>query len=227
MERGSIVRAIVAWLGALALAGLALLTIVQQRTISRLREREQGLQGDLSELERSRAQTPEAAAFTNQEAELAQLRENTRDLMRLRNEVRQLRDQAGETALLREANARLLELVQHVQLSSNQQAVVAAVRKKGAVLGIFARSASDPQAGATAAASSAGVVVVGLDSESPAMQSGLRSGDVVIRLDGRPVDTLAQLQIEMLTKQPGETVMLDVVRGNEVLRIPVKTRAMP
>jgi S1-C subfamily serine protease len=105
--------------------------------------------------------------------------------------------------------------------------VVAAVRKKGAVLGVFARSANDPQAGTTAPATSTGVVVIGLDSGSPAMQSGLRPGDVIIRLDGRPVDTLAQLQIEMLTKQPGETVMLDVVRGNEVLRIPVKTRAMP
>ena len=220
-------RAIVVWLVALALAGLAVVTIVQQGTISRLREHEQGLQGELAELERSRAQTPEAASLTNQEAELDQLRDSTRDLMRLRNEVRQLREQAAEVALLREANARLLGLLQNVRLSSNEQAVVAAVRKKGAILGIFARSANDPQAGAPPAASSTGVVVIGLDSESPAMQSGLRSGDVIIRLDGRPVDTLAQLQIEMLTKQPGETVMLDVVRNNEVLRIPVKSRAMP
>jgi S1-C subfamily serine protease len=58
-------------------------------------------------------------------------------------------------------------------------------------------------------------------------QSGLRVGDVIVAVDGRPVSTGPQVQSEMLTRQPGQTVLLDVTRGNEVLRIPTQTRAWP
>jgi C-terminal processing protease CtpA/Prc len=226
MERGSTLRAIVFWLGALALAGLAVLAIVQQGTISQLREREQGLQGDLAELNRLRAPAPEAAPATNQNAELEQLRENTRDLLRLRNEVRQLREQSADAELLRAANAQLLRLVQSLRLSPTQEAAVATVRSQGAVLGIYARSANELPPGSTPAPRETGVAVLGVDANSPAAQSDLKPGDLILRLDGRQVDSLPQLQIEMLTKKPGETVLLDVLRNNEVLRLPVRTRAL-
>ena len=105
--------------------------------------------------------------------------------------------------------------------------MVASVRKQGAVLGVYARSVKDPLPGAPAVASSTGVLVLGMDAKSPVASSGLKAGDVILRLDGRPVDTLAQLQMEMLTKQPGETVVLDVLRNSQMLRIPVTTRSLP
>jgi|WetSurMetagenome_2_1015567.scaffolds.fasta_scaffold347705_2 C-terminal processing protease CtpA/Prc len=214
------------WCGALALAGLAALAVFHQRTISQLREGEQAVKGDLAELESLRAQRQEVPAPQSRDAELEQLRENTRDLLRLRNEVRQLREQAADAELLRAANAQLLQLLQSIRLSPTQEAAVAAVRTKGAVLGIYARSAGDLPPGALAVARSAGVAVIGVDPNSPAVQSDLKSGDLIVRLDGRPVETLVQLQIEMLTKKPGETVVLDVFRNNELLRLPVKTRAL-
>ena len=208
----------------LALLGLVCLAVVQQQTLSQSRAVNQEI---TKELERLRAENKEVQRLQIQAAESDQLRENTRDLMRLRNEVRQLRNQQEETELLRAANAQLLQLLQGMHLSSNQEAVVAAVRKKGAVLGIYARPANDPQAAALVTPRDSGVVVMGVDPNSPVAQSDLKVGDIIIRLDGRQIDTFGQLQIEMLTKQPGETVVLDVIRSNAAVRIPVKSRSWP
>jgi C-terminal processing protease CtpA/Prc len=216
MERGSAIRVIASWFGLLAVAGMVLLAVSQQKTISRLRDRERR---DAAELERLRAETRDVLRLRAQESEIAGLRENTRDLLRLRSEVRHLRDQEQQSEVLQAANTRLLELIETFPLSSNQEAVVAAVRKRGAVLGIYPRSANDAPGG--------GVIVAGIDPNSPVARSDLKVGDQIIRLDGRPIETVAQLQIEMLDKKPGDIVRLDVVRNGAVIQIPVNTRAWP
>ena len=63
--------------------------------------------------------------------------------------------------------------------------------------------------------------------DAPAAKSGLQSGDIIIGLDGRAVGSAAQLQVEMLTRKPGDTVLLDVMRKDQVVRVPVQTRAWP
>jgi S1-C subfamily serine protease len=72
-----------------------------------------------------------------------------------------------------------------------------------------------------------GAFVVGIDANSPVAESGIKAGDVIIGLDGRRIETSGQLQAEMLTRKPGETVVLDVVRGGTTLRFQVKTRGWP
>ena len=202
--------------GLLALVILVFLNLEQRNTIDQLRAAQRS---NLEELERLRATTNEAGRPRNQEAEINQLRENTRDVMRLRNEVRRLRDQEQQSEVLQTANAQLLELIQTFQLSSNQAAAVNAVRKRGAVLGIVPRPATDAPGG--------GVIVGGIDAGSPVAQSDLKVGDQIIRLDGKRIETIAQLQIEMLNRKPGETVRLDVVRNGAVIQIPINTRAFP
>jgi len=198
-----------------AALALALLALDQRSTIQRLSAAQRE---NLEELERLRARTNEVQHAENQEAEIGQLRENTRDLLRLRNEVRRLRDQSQQSEIPPAANTRLLELIETFQLSSNQAAAVAAIRKRGAVLGIFPSPATNVPGG--------GVIVGGIDPNSPVAQSDLKVGDQIIRLDGKHIETIAQLQIEMLDRKPGETVRLDVVRNGAVLQIPVSTRAL-
>ena len=197
-----------------ALAGL---NVSQYHALS---HQAQLIQAQKLELEKLQAENQGLRGLRDQQAEIDELRENTRDLMRLRNEVRQLQDQARQAELLKTANDQLLQLVQNSALSPEQQSRVAAIRSKGAALGIV------PAAG-SGASDTAGVRVGAIAPNAPASNSGLKIGDVVLRVDGHETGTLAQLQSEMLTKQPGETVVLDVLRSNEVVRLPVQTMSLP
>jgi C-terminal processing protease CtpA/Prc len=227
MQRRSATRVIGIGFGALALLGLVCLTAVQQRTVARLHGENQSLQENAKELEQLRVEVKEAQRLRNQEAEIQQLREENKDLPRLRNEVHQLREQQQEVEALRTANAGLLQAIQGVNLSSNQQAMVAAARKEGAILGISVRSANDPQNAQAPPVSYNGAVVTWIDPNSPVAGSGLKVGDIIVRIDGRPIENAAQLQAEMLARKPGDTVTLDLVRNDAAVRVSVKTRGWP
>ena len=210
-------------LAVLALLGLAALAMLQRDQLGVLRAQNEALQADAKELDRLRVENQAAQHLRNQETEIQQLRENTKELLRLRNEVRELREQRQELESLRAANAQLLGAVQgSVNLPTNQLALVTAARRKGSVLGVSISPVTDPRLGGRA-----GVMVTGLAANSRATDSGLKPGDLIRALDGRAIETPAQLQTEMLTRKPGETVLVDVLRGNDALRLQVETRAWP
>jgi len=145
--------------------------------------------------------------------------ETTRELLRLRSEVTQLRKQLAELEALRAANAELLQALQNTpQLSPTQMARVVEARRKGAILGVVIQPAPAGQSG---------VLIAGLDPQSPAATSGLQPGDLIYALDGRPIPNAGVLQAEMLTRTPGETVVVDVLRSNTPLRFQVRTRPFP
>ena len=64
-----------------------------------------------------------------------------------------------------------------------------------------------------------GAVVTGVSSEGPGAQAGLEVGDLILRVDGRPIQ-LAQRLLEELERQPaGSTVRLDLLRNGEPRRV--------
>lgn len=48
--------------------------------------------------------------------------------------------------------------------------------------------------------------------ESPAIRAGLAPGDIILAVNGRPVESVGDLQRRLRAHQPGETVTLDVVK---------------
>jgi C-terminal processing protease CtpA/Prc len=204
----------------LALAAVLIsIAVVQQGEIRELREQNEVLQTNRKEPEHVESQDSQQLRL--QAAEIERLREETKDLLRLRNEVRQLHEQLRELEVLRVANAQLLQAAQGTaNMPTNQAALISAARKQGAILGIHLRPVTDTQ-------TDPGAFVVGIDANSPVAESGIKAGDVIIGLDGRRIETSGQLQAEMLTRKPGETVVLDVVRGGTTLRFQVKTRGWP
>ena len=204
-------------LGLAALGGLLFVNSSQRKELSRQTEL---LRSQNSELEKLRAENKTLGGLKDQQTEIEQLRENTRDLMRLRNEVRQLQDQARQAELLKAANDQLLQLVQAAHLSPDQQSRVTAIRARGAALGVVPVMVPD-------ANGTPGVRIAAIAPNAPALHSGLQLGDTILRVDGHATESLAQLQIEMLTKQPGETVVIDVLRSNEVVHLPVQTMPLP
>ncbi len=56
----------------------------------------------------------------------------------------------------------------------------------------------------------------------PADRGGLRSGDLIVRIDGQPVHVFGDLLSYLLTqKSPGDSVVLEVLRGDQQLELTV------
>jgi serine protease Do/serine protease DegQ len=52
-------------------------------------------------------------------------------------------------------------------------------------------------------------------------KAGLRSGDVILKVDGRDIENFAQLRLVISQKSPGTRVQLDILRDKKPSRIPV------
>ena len=61
-----------------------------------------------------------------------------------------------------------------------------------------------------------GVTVGEFSEKSAAKEKGMKKGDRIVALDGKPIQTSADIQIAMLDKQPGDRVQLELLRaGNK------------
>src|SRR5574341_270933 len=84
-----------------------------------------------------------------------------------------------------------------------------------AVIGVSIRDADPADAEDVGLGEVRGVVVQDFipdASASPAGRAGLQQGDVIVALDGQPVEYVAQLQQRVGFKKPGETVRVTVLR---------------
>lgn len=66
-----------------------------------------------------------------------------------------------------------------------------------------------------------GAVVTDVTPNSPGSKAGLKTGDVITELDGRPVSDSGELQMKTTQKHPGDTIHLQVVRDGQTLSLPV------
>jgi putative serine protease PepD len=80
---------------------------------------------------------------------------------------------------------------------------------------------------ATAAKVSQGIFVSGVVTGGPAASAGLRSGDVITKINGKPATSNIQLQELTLTKKPGDTVPLEFLRDGKQTSATVTLGAQP
>ncbi|MCO6418268.1 trypsin-like peptidase domain-containing protein [Siccirubricoccus sp. KC 17139] len=72
-----------------------------------------------------------------------------------------------------------------------------------------------------------GVLVAGIERNSPAGRAGLRQGDIVIAINGDRVDTSRALVRTVAAVPPGQTVRLTVVRDGREREVPVQVGRRP
>jgi len=72
-----------------------------------------------------------------------------------------------------------------------------------------------------------GVLVMAIRPETPAYNSGLKPGDVITQIDGAPVASARDLQKQVLDKQIGQSVHLNVMRDGKTFAVSVKTGLQP
>ncbi len=92
--------------------------------------------------------------------------------------------------------------------------LVATGKVQRAALGIEVKDATETDAEYVGLKEIRGVVVGGFPAgiDSPAKQAGLEAGDVIVTVDGQPVDYVAQLQQVVGFKHPGDAVKIEVAR---------------
>src|SRR5437764_14309596 len=98
-----------------------------------------------------------------------------------------------------------------------------------AVMGIGITDADENDAAAVGLKQITGVGVRSYsDDDSPAKKAGIELGDVIVALDGQPVDNPPQLQQKVAFKKPGESVEITVLRqGGERKTITVRLARAP
>ncbi len=72
-----------------------------------------------------------------------------------------------------------------------------------------------------------GVVVRTIEPDTPAYRSDLKPADVIVEVDGQPVNSDRELQKRILSKKVGDTVQLTVIRKGKSIKVPVVTGELP
>jgi serine protease Do len=71
-----------------------------------------------------------------------------------------------------------------------------------------------------------GAVISEVEPDTPGAKAGLRTGDVITELDGKPVTDAGQLQMTVAQKRPGDTIHLQVVRDSKPTSVSVTLEAL-
>jgi serine protease Do len=71
-----------------------------------------------------------------------------------------------------------------------------------------------------------GALISQVDPDAPGGKAGLRTGDVITELDGKPVTDAGQLQAVVGQKRPGDTIHLQVVRDSKPTSVSVTLEAL-
>ena len=87
-------------------------------------------------------------------------------------------------------------------------------RVRRAILGVSIQDLTPADAQAAGLKEIRGALVGGSTpgQESPAAKAGIEAGDVIIAIDGQPIDRVAQLQRLIRNHKPGDVVTVDVMR---------------
>lgn len=88
-------------------------------------------------------------------------------------------------------------------------------------IGVAVQSVTAVLAAALKLPTESGALVSDLDGDGPAGRAGLTRGDVIVALDGKPIENARQLDVNLYRRAAGSLATLDVLRGSRSLRLKV------
>jgi len=78
-----------------------------------------------------------------------------------------------------------------------------------------------------AGAGAKGALVVAVDPDGPAAKAGVKPGDILVAIQGRPIDDSNRLPRLVASLKPGTTAELKIVRDGQLKTLTVKVEKMP
>lgn len=97
-----------------------------------------------------------------------------------------------------------------------------------AYLGVYMQDLDDPlRKSLGLSANSKGVLVARVSPDSPADKAGMMQGDVIEKIDGKPVESSKQVQELVRKHKPGDSLNLLVMRNNALTAVTVKIGDYP
>jgi serine protease Do len=105
------------------------------------------------------------------------------------------------------------------------------IRKQGRVrrgeIGVNSQTITPLMAEALGLSYDAGVILADVTPGGPAEKAGLEPGDIVLTLDGKPMENARQFRINVYTRGVGEQVTLEIRRGERTrtVKVPVVERS--
>jgi serine protease Do len=94
--------------------------------------------------------------------------------------------------------------------------IITSGRVHRSALGIMVQNATPNDAAYAGLPDVRGVLVQDFSPGSPARQAGIQPGDIIISIEGKPVEYVGQLQQEVGFRKPGEKVKVEVARKGGV-----------
>jgi serine protease Do len=94
-------------------------------------------------------------------------------------------------------------------------------------LGVAIQNMDSDLAAAMKLEGTQGVLISDVTPGSPAAKAGLKRGDVIVVLDGKPMTESSQLRNTVASKNPGTKVALDVLRNGKTQRFEVGLGTLP
>ncbi len=110
--------------------------------------------------------------------------------------------------------------------SNMVQSVYQQLRKKGHVhrgeIGAVAQDITPVLAAGLGLPREDGIIVADVEPDGPAEAAGLKQGDIVLSLDGHPVDSAREFKVAFYRRQKGDKVAIRVLRGGGELAMTVE-----
>jgi serine protease Do len=94
-------------------------------------------------------------------------------------------------------------------------------------LGVMIQTLSRELADAMKLSVQRGVIVSGVEPDSPAAKAGLKRGDVIVALDGKPLDSVPRLRSWVASRGAGAQIRLRLLRDNKPTEIAVTLGELP
>jgi serine protease Do len=99
------------------------------------------------------------------------------------------------------------------------------IRKSGRVrrgeIGVSAQTITPTLAAALKLPQESGVILADVFPGDTGDRAGLEPGDIVVTLDGKPMENGRQLEVNLYSRAVGEVATLEVIRGDKRLTVPV------
>ncbi|MEL6823186.1 MAG: Do family serine endopeptidase [Calditrichota bacterium] len=96
-----------------------------------------------------------------------------------------------------------------------------------ALLGVTIEQVDDRVAKAVGLDRPYGALIQNLQDGFPAVRKGLRQGDIILKVDGREVTSVNDLQIKIAQHSPGESVVLTIWRDRKAFELSVELGEAP